>query len=89
MFLRKIRYDNGSDLNLYYAPLLYVIKAQMIQWYEWTKHILLNFYLFSFTPAQFALAPVSQVSHRPKKQEITFSNEVFTLLYIAKCIVWT
>lgn len=81
MFLRKIWYDNGSDLNLYYTPLLYVAKAQMIHPYESTKHILIYFYLlFSFTPAQFAIAPVSQVSHRTKKQEITLSNEVFILL---------
>jgi len=81
MFLRKIRCNNGSDLNLYYTPLLIGVKPQMIQWYESTKHILVYFYLlFTYTPAQFAMAPVSQVSHRTKKPVITFSNEVFILL---------
>jgi len=67
VFLRKIRYDNGSDLNLYYTLLLFVVKAQMIQWYESAKHVQPYFYLlFSFTPAQFAMVLVSQVSHRTK-----------------------
>ena len=64
----------------------------MIQWYESTQHILLYFYLFSFTPARFAWFPQRKLTIVRKTSDKLLKWSIYTVIncqiYCINIIKW-